>query len=193
MAEVRASPHNLLSQRALDELESRHVPECLGVAALVPDEAGTLIDVGTGGGFPGMVVAIARPALHVTLLDSTSKKIQFLRDVAATLDVNVTTLDGRSEELVRDRGGSFDVVTARAVAPLDRLLGWTLPWLAPGGLLLALKGERWEDELRAALPLLRRTGAAVLHVTEPGVVVSTSEPGTPDGVRPRVVIIRAPG
>ena len=190
---VRSSPHNLLSQRALDELEVRHIPECIGLAAMLPTDARTVLDVGTGGGFPGMVLAIARPDLSVTLLDSTSKKIAFLDASAAELGVEVSTLDGRSEDLIRGREGSFDVVTARAVAPLDRLLGWTLPWVRPGGFVFAIKGERWEDELRAALPALRRARASVVTVTEPGERVSTGEDAAVVGTRPRVVIIRAPG
>lgn len=190
---VRASPHNLLSRRALDELETRHVPECLGVAALIPAGSHRVLDVGSGGGFPGMVVAIARPDLQVTLLDATSKKVHFLAETAESLGISVDTLDGRSEELVKGRGASFDIVTARAVAPLDRLLGWTLPWLVPGGLLYALKGDQWEAELAAALPILKRVRARVVDVTEPGAVISTPGEELPDGQRPRVVIIQTPG
>lgn len=189
---VRASPHNLLSSRALEELEDRHIPECLGLAAMLP-RAVSALDVGTGGGFPGMIVAIARPDVAVTLLDSTTKKVQFLADAAASLGVSVATLDGRSEELVRARPGSFDVVTARAVAPLDRLLGWTIPWLRPGGTLYALKGARWEEELRVAVPELRRRRAAVIEVTTPGVVLHDGDGDHPPVVTPRVVTIHRPG
>ena len=189
---VRASPHNLLSSRAVEELESRHIPECLGLAAMIPGECRDVLDLGSGGGFPGMVVAIVRPDLRVTLLDATSKKVAFLASAAAELGVEVMTLDGRAEELVKDRAGTFDAVTARAVAPLDRLLPWSLPWLRPGGLLFALKGERWEDELRTALPILRGARASVADVTGPGATIHTG-PSEIDGVRPRVVIIRAPG
>lgn len=189
---VRASPHNLLSARALEEIESRHIPECLGLAAMLPANAGVL-DVGTGGGFPGMVVAIARPDLRVTLLDSTSKKVGFLAAAARELGIDVATLDGRSEDLVNTRRASVDVVTARAVAPLRRLLSWTLPWLRPGGALYAVKGERWERELRDAVGVIRRTGARVVEVTEPGTPRSTGRLGPPVAVTPRVVIIRVPG
>lgn len=152
-----------------------------------------MLDVGSGGGLPGMVIAIARPDLEVTLLDSTTKKIAFLESTAAALGISITTLNGRSEELVKGNGGTFDVVTARAVAPLGRLIGWTLPWLRPGGILLAVKGDQWESELSEALPAIRRVRARVVDVTTPGVVVPTGSPGTPDGVQPRVVIIQAPG
>lgn len=183
---VRASPHNLLSKRALEELESRHIAESQAFAARLPSGA-KLLDLGTGGGFPGMVVAICRPDTEVTLLDATTKKITFLREFAAEHGISVDTLDGRAEELQRSHGRAFDIVSARAVAPLERLVGWALPFLRPGGELWAIKGERWKDELQEALPELRRHRAQVVSV--PG--VETSASGAP--LEPRVVIIRAAG
>lgn len=185
-AAVRASPHNLLSKRALDELEDRHIAESRAFAARLPQGA-KLLDLGTGGGFPGMVVAICRPDIEVTLLDSTTKKVAFLRAFAAAAGLAVGTLDGRAEELQRAHGGQFDVVSARAVAPLERLLGWALPFLRPGGELWAIKGERWKEELQEALPELRRHRAQVISV--PGV----DEPESSAPRQPRVVIIRAAG
>ena len=190
-AAVRASPHNLLSARALDELESRHIAESLAFSAMLPQDA-KVLDLGTGGGFPGMVVAIARPDLNVTLLDSTTKKIEFLRDFASERELPVSTLDGRAEDLQGPHARSFDVVTARAVAPLDRLLGWSLPFLRPRGELYAIKGERWREELQAALPVLRQHRAQVVSV--PGGGPSSPAPQGADAPdQPKVVIIRAAG
>lgn len=186
---VRASPHNLLSKRGLEELERRHIAESVAFAAGLPDGPARVLDLGTGGGFPGMVIAITRPDLHVTLLDSTKKKVAFLRETADALGVEVETVAARAEEAVRQFAGSFELVTARAVASLDVLAGWALPFLAPGGQLHAIKGERWADELRDALPVLRRAGASVVAVPDEDSPPSEST-GTP---APRVVIIRAPG
>lgn len=189
-AAVRDSPHNLLSRRALDELEERHIAESVAFAATLPADA-SVLDLGTGGGFPGMVVAIVRPDLNVTLLDATKKKIDFLRDFADGAGVDVRTMHGRAEDLQRTHAGSFDVVTARAVAALDQLAVWSLPFLRPGGALHAIKGERWREELQEALPVLRRMGATVADVPRP----DDSTPGeiAPSDVLPRVVIIRAAG
>ena len=103
---VRESPHNLLSKNALKELEERHIAESAAFAASLPRNAAVL-DLGTGGGFPGMVVAISRPDLDVTLLDSTGKKILFLREFAAEHDVPVDTLHGRAEDLQTRHAGMW--------------------------------------------------------------------------------------
>jgi 16S rRNA (guanine527-N7)-methyltransferase len=181
---VATSPHNLVSKSARAELMTRHVPEAVAVARLLPQGTGRLLDVGSGGGFPGMVIAIVRRDLQVHLLDATAKKTEFLRSAAAEVGVEVTVHTGRAEELVRtDLGGSFDLVTARAVAPLARLLPWTIPFLRPGGVLCAVKGERWEAELQAAEPLLGRLGARVLATPED---LPEADPGT---VTPRVLLL----
>lgn len=191
-AAVRASPHNLLSRRALDELESRHIAESLGVAATLPAQPHSVLDLGTGGGFPGLVVAIARPDLRVTLLDGTRKKIEFVAHVARELAIPVQVAHGRAEQLVHSRPDlRVDVVTARAVAPLARLVPWAIPFLRPNGQLWALKGKQWEEELEEAAPVLRRSGASVLAV--PDTVRPQDDPQDVGGgfvvVRPRIVII----
>lgn len=197
-AAVRASPHNLLSERALNELESRHIAESAAFAATLPRGA-SVLDLGTGGGFPGMVIAITRPDLDVTLLDSTRKKIDFLRDFADEAGVDVETLHGRAEQLQRRHAAAFDIVTARAVAPLERLVGWAIPFLRPGGQLHAIKGERWPAELKAALPSIQQLGAKVVDVPGRGDGDQASEPASttdPDPITtaaPRVVIIQAAG
>lgn len=191
-AAVRASPHNLLSRRALEELESRHIAESTAFARSLP-AGSTVLDLGTGGGFPGMVVAIVRPDLAVSLLDATAKKVEFLREFAENNRIDVTLLTGRAEELQQSHAGRFDVVTARAVAPLDQLVVWALPFLRPGGSLHAIKGERWKTELEAALPVIRQLRAKVEAVPGHESGDSAQVPAADPMVAPRVVIIRAPG
>lgn len=184
---VRASEHNLVSRRAREELETRHVPECVRLAEMLPRGQQRVLDVGSGGGFPGMVLAIVRPELEVHLLDATAKKTGFLASTAVELGVAVQVHTGRAEELARDpaMAGGFDVVTARAVAPLDRLATWSVPFLRPGGLLYAVKGERWSEELEAARGTIAKLGASV--VATPDDVHNAG--ATPDGSLPRVVML----
>lgn len=182
-AAVRESPHNLVSRRARDELLTRHVPECVILARSLPRGPGKVLDLGSGGGFPGMVVAITRPDLEVHLLDATAKKTGFLAEVATSLGVDVGVHTGRAEELARGPlAGAFDVVTARAVAGLPQLIAWALPFLRPNGLLYAMKGERWAEEVDAASDVVRRTGASI-------VATPADAPVEDDGVAPRVVIV----
>jgi 16S rRNA (guanine527-N7)-methyltransferase len=163
---VRSSPHNLVSSGAREVLWERHVLESVALSRLLPASgaATTLLDVGSGGGFPGMVIAIMRPDLEVSLLDARQKKAAFLRTTARELELPVVVLEGRAEELCRevDHRAGYDLVTARAVAPMARLLAWTLPFMAPGGLLYAVKGARWREELEEAEVDLRRQGARVV-------------------------------
>lgn len=165
---VQESPHNLVSRRAREELRTRHVPECVAFARTLPAGGGRVLDLGSGGGFPGVVVAICRPDLEVHLLDATAKKTGFLQEVSDELGLGCTVHTGRAEELSTggDLRGTFDVVTARAVAPLDRLIGWSLPFLRRNGLLYAMKGDRWAEELEAAIPVMERLGAAVVATPE---------------------------
>lgn len=151
---LRASPHNLLSARGLSELEHRHFPEGIAFARTLPP-VGRVLDVGSGGGLPGIIIAIARPDLEVHLLEATRKKADFLAEAVTALGLAVRVHHGRAEELAGgELGENFGAVCARAVAPLDRLVPWCVPYLRPGGLLYAIKGERWADELAAAAPAL---------------------------------------
>ena len=183
MEAIRSSPHNLVSPRAAEELESRHVPECLALARMLPDGPGRLVDVGSGGGLPGIVIAIARPDLRVTLLESTRKKAEFLRATARSLGLDVEVVNERAETL----SGDFDLATARAVAPLDRLIPWVMPLLRSGGSLFAIKGERWREELEDAEEHLE--GGTAHLVATPDAAQARD-----DDVDPplRVVIIAAP-
>lgn len=160
------------------------MPEAVELAGLLPRGRARLLDLGSGGGLPGLVIAIVRRDLEVHLLDSTRKKTAFLRDAAAELGVPVTVHTGRAEELARPPlASSFDLVTARAVAPLATLVEWAVPYLKVDGLLYAVKGERWPEELRTAGGSLRRAGAQVV-ATPDDLAVENRE-----AVTPRVVII----
>ncbi len=173
---VRACPHNLMSRRDLALIESRHIPECRHVAMELPD-CGVIADVGSGGGFPGLVIAICRPDLDVHLIEATKKKAEFLFDTAEALDLDVTVHHARAEELgTGPLASTFPIVTARAVARLDVLLRWTLPLLLPGGELWAIKGEQWPIEVREARQVLRQMHASVARTPEDDEVTSPNQP-----------------
>lgn len=186
---VESSPHNLVSSRALGEIRDRHIPECIALARMLPAGPRSLLDVGSGGGFPGLVIAAVRRDLRVTLLDSTRKKTDFLRATAVEMGVEVEVVNDRAERAAERLGGRFDLVTARAVAPLRRLIGWTVPFLRPDGLVYAVKGDRWEIELDEATEELRRHDAHV--VATPADIHGHDRDATAEA--PKVVIIgRAP-
>ncbi len=150
---------NLTAIRDASEGWSRHILDALSLVPLLKDlpKGARVLDVGSGCGVPGLPLAIVRPDLDVTLLDATEKKVAFLRDAAAALDLSrVDAVCGRAEDV--DLGEAFDVVTARAVAKLSTLLGWTAPFAKIGGLLLLVKGERADLELRDAAQMLKRFG-----------------------------------
>lgn len=168
---VANSPHNLVSRQARAELLDRHVPEARRFAETLPGPA-RLLDVGSGGGLPGLVIAAVRPELEVHLLEATGKKAAFLEAAAAELGLAVTVHHGRAEDLGKGPlAGSFDLVTARAVAPLERLVRLTTPFLRVGGTLHAIKGARWEEELADASGRLDPLGLRVRatpHAGPPG-------------------------
>lgn len=183
---IETSPHNLVSRRARAELTTRHLPECWSFACLLPERS-PVLDLGSGGGLPGLVIAIARPDLQVHLLEATAKKVAFLRETAAALDLEVQVHHGRAEELTRGAlRRAFPTVTARAVAPLARLVAWAEPYLGPDGALLAIKGARWSQEVAAAAPALDRLALQVMADPEHDPPFGPTD-GDPH--RPRVVMI----
>jgi 16S rRNA (guanine527-N7)-methyltransferase len=154
----------LIGPREATRIWDRHILNCAVVAELVPSQA-SVCDLGSGAGLPGIPIALARPDLSVTLLEPLLRRATYLGEVVAALELrNVDVLRCRAEEVGGAR--SWDYVTARAVAPLERLAGWAAPLLAEGGTLLALKGESARDELAAALPKLRRLGATDSQVVD---------------------------
>ena len=156
----------LLGPREAERLWDRHLLNCAVLAALVPHPA-TLVDIGSGAGLPGLVLALLLPDVTITLVEPMARRISFLEECVEALALaNVSLCRARAEEV----HGQFaaDVVTARAVAPLDRLAGLALPLARPGGIVLAVKGERASAEADAAAPLLRRLGVTDVSVLRAG-------------------------
>lgn len=154
----------LLGPREPARLWTRHVLNSAALAGFIPADA-EVIDVGSGAGLPGIPLALARPDLSLTLLEPMARRVAFLDEVVAELGLSVRVQRGRADSL---RPASADVVVARAVAPLDKLVPWTLPLVRPGGLLLALKGETAAAEIAAAQDVLQRWPVATVSlVTAP--------------------------
>lgn len=156
----------------------RHFIDSLTLVADLEKEADTkgglsLLDVGTGAGFPGIPLKIAMPALEVTLLDSLQKRVRFLEQVCDTLNLSgIRVIHARAEDLGKSKiyREQFDVVTARAVAALPVLSEYCIPFVKPGGVFLAMKGhgEKESEEARGAIVRLGGTVEAVRQFTLPG-------------------------
>lgn len=143
-----------------EEFLEKHFIDSLALTrAVSPKNGGRLIDVGTGAGFPALPLAICFPYLQVTALDATRKKIEFVSETAHQLGLrNVEVIHGRAEEVQRrsDHRFRYDVAVARAVAPLSRLAPWLLPFVAPGGVAVALKGPAVDEELEQYRAVAKR-------------------------------------
>lgn len=156
----------LIGPRELPRLWDRHLLNCAVIAELI--EPGARVDdVGSGAGLPGIVLALLRPDLRITLVEPLLRRTTFLDEAVAELGLrNVRVVRARAEERGRS-GPTADVVTARAVAPLPKLAGWCLPLVAAGGMVLALKGESATEEV-AAYSAQEPAGVASVEVVVVG-------------------------
>lgn len=149
-----------LGPREVDRIWDRHIANCAVVEQLIPADT-TVFDIGSGAGLPGLVLAIVRPDLKVGLIEPLQRRSEFLIEVVTDLGIGgrVTVMRGRAEEL---RGKSAPVVTARAVAPLKKLLTWALPLTTSGGQILAMKGSSAAAEIEEAKEVLKGRNAEIL-------------------------------
>jgi 16S rRNA (guanine527-N7)-methyltransferase len=164
---------NLTRIDTREAAEVGHVADALTLLEYLPRNPHYLADVGSGGGVPGIVLAIVRDDVKVTLIESTQKKATFLQQTANSIQLkNLTVVPRRAEDFAKfDARETFDVVTARAVGAMDKLAEWCMPLLKARGKLLAMKGEKIISELPVARPVIQRLGGAepVIHpVTLPG-------------------------
>jgi 16S rRNA (guanine527-N7)-methyltransferase len=159
----------LLGPREAPRVWDRHVLNCAVVAELMPDGA-RVVDIGSGAGLPGIPLALARPDLRIVLVEPLARRVEWLREVVADLELAVEVERGRAEDVVvRRRWEGADVVTARAVAPLARLAGWSLPLLRTGGRLFAVKGSSAAAEIQRDASTVRRLGGGLPRIELCGV------------------------
>jgi len=193
-AELLAGPgveQGLIGPREPARIWDRHLLNCAAVAELVPD-ACSVIDLGSGAGLPGVVIAMLRPGAKIILLEPMARRVAFLEECVRVLGLeNTSVCRGRAEEAAGRLAA--DVVVARAVAPLERLAGLALGLARPGGLVLAMKGAGAAEEVRRAAPVLRRLRAGDVAIVHPGsgkvsppptvirLTADASAPGTPGG------------
>ena len=141
---------NLVGKATLEDIWTRHILDSAQVAPLIPKEAKSLVDLGSGGGFPGLVLAALRPDLDVTLIESDARKGAFLAEAARRmgLEKQPTVVIKRIEAAPPTRA---DVITARALAPLGQLLTWAAPHRSATAICLFHKGKGWQGELTDAM------------------------------------------
>ncbi|WP_084125064.1 16S rRNA (guanine(527)-N(7))-methyltransferase RsmG [Demequina sp. NBRC 110054] len=165
----------LIGPRELERVWERHI---LNSAAVVPFLGeGVLVDVGSGAGLPGMVVAAMQPERRIVLVEPMERRVQWLLEASRAAGIeNVTVVRGRAEEVVESV--EADIITARAVASIDKLVKWCMPLLSPTGQMVLLKGRSAQDELDRAKYALRKHRLA-------GEVL---EAGTLDGLEPTRVV-----
>ena len=165
MLATRGVERGLIGPHEVPRLWNRHLLNCAVVAELIDERGGTLLDIGSGAGLPGLVLAMVLPGTAVTLLEPMERRCRFLTECVTELGLaNVSVLRGRAEDVTL----RTDVVTARAVAPLPRLAELAMGVVRPGGTILAIKGRTAAEELRAAGPVLRRIGARDARVVRAG-------------------------
>ena len=158
----------LLGPREVDRLWDRHILNSAAIAELLADNQ-RIADIGSGAGLPGIPLALARPDLRLTLIEPLLRRNEFLREVVDDLGLEITIVRGRAEDRsVRQQVGEMDAVVSRAVASLDKLTKWSVPLLRPDGRMVAMKGERAEEEIREHRRVMASFGAVDVRVMKCG-------------------------
>ncbi|GFG73767.1 ribosomal RNA small subunit methyltransferase G [Mycobacterium botniense] len=159
----------ILGPREASRIWDRHVLNSAAVAEVLAQGA-RVVDIGSGAGLPGVPLAIARPDLQMVLLEPLLRRSEFLNEVVDELRLPVQVVRGRAEEdHIREMIGEMDATVSRAVAGLDRLAMWSVPLLRPGGLLVAIKGERAAEEVQRYRRVMNDLGAVDVRVVRCGV------------------------
>lgn len=146
----------LIGPKEGDRIWERHIANCIPITTIIPQGV-RVVDIGSGAGLPGVVIALARPDLKVSLVEPLQRRVDFLNEIVTELGLNVEVIRGRAERVKKQ----FEVVTARAVAPLAKLIEISWHMIPKTGSLLAMKGESAADEILATT--LKKGATAQLH------------------------------
>ena len=146
----------LIGPKEGDRIWERHIANCIPITTIIPNGV-RVGDIGSGAGLPGIVIALARPDLKVSLIEPLQRRVDFLNEVVAELALEVEVIRGRAERVKKQ----FEIVTARAVAPLEKLIQISWHMIPRGGCLMAIKGESAADEI--ASTTLKKGSTAQLH------------------------------
>ena len=146
----------LIGPKEGDRIWERHIANCIPITTILPQNV-RLVDIGSGAGLPGIVIALARPDLKVTLVEPLQRRVDFLNEVVAELGIPVEVIRGRAERVKKQ----FEIVTARAVAPLEKLINISWHMIPKGGSLMAMKGESAAEEMAATT--LKKGSTTQLH------------------------------
>ena len=158
---------NLTSITDPAEIKIKHFEDSLTILNAIDLKDQKVIDIGTGAGFPGIPLKIERPELKLTLVEATRKKTEFLKHIVAKLNLrDIEIIWARAEKLNQDPKytGQFDVVLAKAVAKFDKLIGYALPFLKPGGVFIAQKGPQVEEEIATAQETFKKWGGKTKEI-----------------------------
>lgn len=159
---------NLVAPSTITDVWDRHVADCIQLVDHAPRETGsTWVDLGSGGGLPGLVVAAAYPSDTVHLIESDGRKCAFLRHASRLMQVNTRVWEGRVEEVALKVTPAPDIVTARALAPLATVLRYSKPWLSGGAIGLFMKGRQFDAELTVARESWRFDADLIPSRTDP--------------------------
>lgn len=185
LLEKRNAEFNLTAIKGEEDAARLHFLDSVGILGAWEFDGARVIDVGTGAGFPGLAIKIAAPNMSVTLVDSTEKKVQFLREVSETLGLRVNCLHARAEELGQDPKfrEKYDIAVSRAVARLNILAELCLPLVKEGGAFIAMKSLDSDDEISEAETAIEELGGSILEIFEYTI------PDT-DVIRRAVVVIK---
>ncbi len=165
---------NLTAIKTTEEVYLKHFYDSLTIIKTVDLSAiDSLLDIGTGAGFPGMVLKICYPNLNVTLMDSNNKKITFLNELATKLNIQVELVHARAEEFIKNRRETYDIVTSRAVADLAVLSELAIPYIKVNGYFIAMKSN-YQSELENSKSILTKLSSKVIDIQEFSLPVENS-------------------